>query len=74
MNFEDFDFHDSSFLDENDLGRLKKNLDNQSNELDELLLEVRQLKREPSHRYYHYLNYYENNILFHILNAFIDIY
>ncbi len=29
MNFEDFDFHDSSFLDENDLGRLKKNLDNQ---------------------------------------------
>jgi hypothetical protein len=53
MNLEDFDFHDNSFLDENDLSRLKKN--KQAIESDELLKiselkENKKLKREASHR------------------------
>lgn len=52
MNLEDFDFHDNSFLDENDLSRLKKNKAIESDELLKIseLKENKKLKREASHR------------------------
>ena len=56
MNFEDYDFYDSSFLDENDLGKLKENPQKQAIELEKLLqsstvIECKHLKREPAHRF-----------------------
>ena len=52
MNLEDFDFHDNSFLDENDLSRLKKNKAIESDELLKIseLKENKKLKREANHR------------------------